>query len=157
MKKALVKCYIIVVILRMLFSVHTLVMSFKSIIFRLFLNLERECVILFCSKEQFVITLMKISFYKAVEADTLITNIFIMKKIFWWGVALISMLLSWSCSQKLDGPNVDGADVEVNFDLELEGAWELAQSVMVPVQTSSLGQFSVRLVNLSMQRLSRIM
>ena len=28
---------------------------------------------------------MKISFYKAVEADTLITNIFIMKKIFCGG------------------------------------------------------------------------
>ena len=32
------------------------------------------------------------------------------------------MLLSWSCSQELDRPNVDGADVEVNFALELEGA-----------------------------------
>ena len=46
-----------------------------------------------------------------------------MKKIF-WGVALISMLLSWSCSHELDGPNGEGAEVEVNFVLELEGALE---------------------------------
>lgn len=47
-----------------------------------------------------------------------------MKKIFWGGVALISMLLSWSCSHELDGPNGEGAEVEVNFVLELEGALE---------------------------------
>lgn len=47
-----------------------------------------------------------------------------MKKIFWGGVALIFMLLSWSCSHKLDGPNGEGAEVEVNFVLELEGALE---------------------------------
>lgn len=47
-----------------------------------------------------------------------------MKKIFWGGVALISMLLSWSCSHELDGPNLEGAEVEVNFVLELEGALE---------------------------------
>lgn len=47
-----------------------------------------------------------------------------MKKIFWGGVALIFMLLSWSCSHKLDGPNAEGAEVEVNFVLELEGALE---------------------------------
>ena len=34
------------------------------------------------------------------------------------------MLLSWSCSHKLDGPNAEGAEVEVNFVLELEGALE---------------------------------
>lgn len=34
------------------------------------------------------------------------------------------MLLSWSCSHKLDGPNGEGAEVEVNFVLELEGALE---------------------------------
>ena len=47
-----------------------------------------------------------------------------MTKIFWGGVALISMLLSWSCSHELDGPNLEGAEVEVNFVLELEGALE---------------------------------
>lgn len=47
-----------------------------------------------------------------------------MKKIFWGGVALIFMLLFWSCSHKLDGPNGEGAEVEVNFVLELEGALE---------------------------------
>ena len=45
-----------------------------------------------------------------------------MKKIFWGGVALISMLLSWSCSHELDGPNGDGAEVAVNFAIEVEGA-----------------------------------
>ena len=34
------------------------------------------------------------------------------------------MLLSWSCSHELDGPNGEGAEVEVNFVLELEGALE---------------------------------
>ena len=34
------------------------------------------------------------------------------------------MLLSWSCSHELDGPNLEGAEVEVNFVLELEGALE---------------------------------
>ena len=47
-----------------------------------------------------------------------------MKKILWWGVALTSMLLSWSCSNELDGPNLEGAEAEVNFVLELEGALE---------------------------------
>ena len=34
------------------------------------------------------------------------------------------MLLSGSCSHELDGPNGEGAEVEVNFVLELEGALE---------------------------------
>ena len=45
-----------------------------------------------------------------------------MKRFLWGGVALVAVLLSWSCSNNLDEPNCQGADV--NFVLELEGALE---------------------------------